>query len=33
MGQVLIGTQGWDYDAWVGSFYPKGTRPANCRRR
>jgi len=29
MGQVLIGTQGWNYDAWVGSFYPKGTRPAN----
>ena len=25
-GQILIGTQGWNYDAWVGSFYPKATR-------
>jgi uncharacterized protein YecE (DUF72 family) len=32
MGQVLIGTQGWNYDAWVGSFYPKGTRSANYLR-
>lgn len=32
MGQVLIGTQGWNYDAWVGPFYPKGTRPANYLR-
>jgi uncharacterized protein YecE (DUF72 family) len=32
MGQVHIGTQGWNYDAWVGSFYPKGTRPANFLR-
>ena len=24
-----IGTQGWNYDAWVGSFYPRGTRPAD----
>lgn len=23
-----IGTQGWNYDAWVGPFYPTGTRPA-----
>jgi uncharacterized protein YecE (DUF72 family) len=29
MGQVLIGTQGWNYDAWVGPFYPQGTRAAN----
>ena len=29
MGQTLIGTQGWDYPAWMGSFYPKGTRTAN----
>ena len=29
MGQILVGTQGWNYDAWVGPFYPKGTRPAN----
>src|SRR5574340_1555913 len=24
---VRIGTQGWNYDAWVGPFYPDGTRP------
>lgn len=29
MGQTLIGTQGWNYPAWTGSFYPKGTRTAN----
>jgi len=23
---VHIGTQGWNYDAWVGPFYPTGTR-------
>lgn len=23
---VRIGTQGWNYDAWVGPFYPSGTR-------
>jgi len=23
---VRIGTQGWNYDAWVGPFYPPGTR-------
>lgn len=27
-GAVHIGTQGWNYDAWAGSFYPPGTRPA-----
>jgi uncharacterized protein YecE (DUF72 family) len=27
-GRVLIGTQGWNYTAWVGPFYPPGTRPA-----
>lgn len=27
-GRVLIGTQGWNYAAWVGPFYPPGTRPA-----
>ncbi|HEX6040251.1 DUF72 domain-containing protein [Longimicrobium sp.] len=27
-GRVLIGTQGWNYNAWVGPFYPPGTRPA-----
>jgi len=25
--RVRIGTQGWNYDAWVGPFYPSGTRP------
>jgi uncharacterized protein YecE (DUF72 family) len=29
---VLIGTQGWNYDAWVGSFYPKATRPLDYLR-
>ncbi|MEP6618551.1 MAG: DUF72 domain-containing protein [bacterium] len=24
---VRLGTQGWNYDAWVGPFYPDGTRP------
>ncbi len=23
---IQIGTQGWNYDAWVGAFYPRGTR-------
>lgn len=23
---ILIGTQGWNYKAWVGPFYPPGTR-------
>jgi len=26
---IRIGTQGWNYDAWVGPFYPDGTRPAD----
>src|SRR5262249_29659683 len=25
---ILIGTQGWNYEAWVGPFYPRDTRPA-----
>lgn len=25
---VRLGSQGWNYDAWVGPFYPAGTRPA-----
>lgn len=25
---VRVGTQGWNYDAWVGPFYPVGTRSA-----
>ena len=28
-GRVRIGTQGWNYDAWLGSFYPTGTRAAD----
>jgi uncharacterized protein YecE (DUF72 family) len=26
---VRIGTQGWNYNAWTGPFYPSGTRPAD----
>lgn len=26
---VRLGTQGWNYHAWVGPFYPTGTRPAD----
>ena len=26
--RIRIGTQGWNYPAWVGPFYPQGTRPA-----
>ncbi|HET7613400.1 MAG TPA: DUF72 domain-containing protein, partial [Gemmatimonadaceae bacterium] len=26
---IRIGTQGWNYDAWVGPFYPSGTRPSD----
>lgn len=26
---VRIGTQGWNYTAWLGGFYPEGTRPAD----
>ena len=26
---IYIGTQGWNYDAWVGPFYPIDTRPAD----
>ena len=28
-GVIRIGTQGWNYDAWVGPFFPTGTRPAD----
>jgi uncharacterized protein YecE (DUF72 family) len=28
-GAIRIGTQGWNYDAWVGPFYPTGTRGAD----
>jgi uncharacterized protein YecE (DUF72 family) len=26
MSPIRLGTQGWNYDAWVGPFYPEGTR-------
>jgi uncharacterized protein YecE (DUF72 family) len=29
VANVRIGTQGWNYDAWVGPFFPSGTRPAD----
>lgn len=29
---IRIGTQGWNYDTWVGALYPDGTRPADFLR-
>lgn len=26
---IHVGTQGWNYDAWVGPFFPEGTRSAD----
>jgi uncharacterized protein YecE (DUF72 family) len=26
---IRIGAQGWNYDAWLGGFYPSGTRPVD----
>ncbi len=26
---IYVGTQGWNYDAWVGPFYPINTKPAD----
>ena len=26
---IRLGTQGWNYDAWVGPFYPEGTKPVD----
>jgi uncharacterized protein YecE (DUF72 family) len=26
---IHVGTQGWNYDDWIGSFYPLSTRPAD----
>ncbi len=26
---IRVGTQGWNYDAWLGAFYPEGTRAAD----
>jgi uncharacterized protein YecE (DUF72 family) len=28
-GTIRLGTQGWNYDAWAGSFFPTGTRAAD----
>ena len=30
--KVLLGTQGWNYPAWVGPLYPPETRPADMLR-
>lgn len=27
--RIHVGTQGWNYDAWIGPFYPVNTRPAD----
>ena len=29
LGNIRVGTQGWNYEAWEGPFYPPGTRPAD----
>lgn len=29
MERVRLGSQGWNYAAWVGPFYPTGTRPVD----
>jgi uncharacterized protein YecE (DUF72 family) len=26
---IRLGTQGWNYDAWVGPFYPESTKPVD----
>jgi uncharacterized protein YecE (DUF72 family) len=31
-GELRLGTQGWNYSAWVGSFYPDGTRAPDFLR-
>jgi uncharacterized protein YecE (DUF72 family) len=28
-GRIRLGTQGWNYEAWLGVFYPTVTRPAD----
>lgn len=28
-GRIRLGAQGWNYEAWLGGFYPGGTRPAD----
>lgn len=30
--EILLGTQGWNYTAWAGPFYPEHTRPADYLR-
>ena len=30
--RLRLGTQGWNYPAWVGPFYPAGTRPVHFLR-
>lgn len=30
--RIRLGAQGWNYDAWVGPFYPAGTRSADYLR-
>jgi uncharacterized protein YecE (DUF72 family) len=30
--RIRIGCQGWNYDAWIGPFYPEGTRPVEFLR-
>ena len=29
MPVIRLGTQGWNYDGWVGPFFPSGTRPVD----
>jgi uncharacterized protein YecE (DUF72 family) len=29
MASIRLGTQGWNYEDWVGPFYPSGTRAAD----
>lgn len=31
-GELRLGTQGWNYSAWVGPFYPDGTRAPDFLR-
>lgn len=26
---ILLGTQGWNYPAWTGPFYPGHTKPSD----
>jgi uncharacterized protein YecE (DUF72 family) len=33
VGEVLVGTSGWAYATWVGTFYPKGTTAARMLRQ